>query len=71
MQRFQKEPYNQLAAKDKARYDKQLIEFVNQSQETSLENQMDLRKPRKSFDTPKSISQEANRNKEELSAQSK
>jgi hypothetical protein len=38
-----------MAAQDKARYDKQLLEFTH-SHETSEEHIFDLRRPRRSFD---------------------
>jgi hypothetical protein len=44
-----KEPYNEMAAQDKARYDKQLLEFAH-----ATENQQhifDFRRPRRSSDS--------------------
>jgi len=43
-----KEPYNEMAAQDKARYDKQLLEFTHATE--NQQHVFDLRRPRRSSD---------------------
>ncbi len=45
-----KEPYNDMAAQDKARYDKQLVEFTHATEGIHHPHIFDLRRPRKSSD---------------------